>query len=364
MTTPENEGFSSQISLRELLQVRERVKGERLPLFVIKSNEQNERISRMWRIPGTSVRVSPEGDIYYPVWRERVRVNKSELYAPCSNLPAGWSFERLLASRRRPISEVVFYQVKKNGGSVEAAIRSMDHVLENYVDQGKETEQVKKVKSQINQAIKVLQETKGVGKEEFEEGFDNLYRQTLKLMEDLGMKRASSALKKDVDRLLTFASTGRDKLGRKNQLVVLQRLEAVEKRVEYRLNEIEFVKGKFLVNKTGLLVQREKDREILAEAVHQFTSGLAGHVAFEKGETTDLQKGILLRVVSNLIYQLGQVRVKPYKPVAVEIIGQLVLAREEMKKGNYQVAKGIFDQASERAKKVLDEFTLPQDVRP
>ena len=360
MTTPEKQGFVSQVSLRELLQVRERIKGERLPLFVIKSNEQNERISRMWRIPGTSVRVSPEGDIYYPVWRERVRINKPELYAPCSNLPAGWTFERLLASQRRPISEVVFYQVKKDGGSVEAAIRSMDHVLENYVDQGKEIEQVKKVKSQINQAIKVLQETKGVSKEEFEEGFDNLYRQTVRLMEDLGMKRASSALKKDIDRLLTFASTGRDKLGRKNQLVVLRRLEAVEKRVEYRLNEIEFVKGKFLVNKTGLLAQRGKDREILAEAVHQFTSGLASHEAFKKRETTVLQRGILLGKVGTLIYELRQVRVKPYKTVVVALVEQLARSREMIKEGNYLAAKENFVLASERAKKVLDEFTLPQ----
>jgi len=342
---------------REVNQVRERLSG-RLPLFVIKDTEKNREIAGFWRIPGTSIRVSPEGDIFYPVWRERVRINKPELYLPCSSLPRGWTFERLLASRRRPISEVIFYQVKKDDGSVEAAIRSMDHILERYGQGEIEVKQVLAIRNQIERARQVLQETKGVSKEEFEEGFDNLYRQTLRLMEELGLNQAALSLKKDIARLLEEASTGRNGLERRNPLVVLKRLEAAEKRIEYRVGEIGFVRDKFLANKAGLLAQREKDRGLLNEAVHQFTSGLAGHEAFKKGETTDLQRGILLGVVGSLIYKLEQVRVKPYKPLAVEIIGQLTLAREEMKKGNYQTAKEILVHAGEKAKNVLDKFVL------
>lgn len=346
---------------REVRQVRERLSG-RLPLLVIKDTEKNRQIAGFWRIPGTSVRVSPEGDIFYPVWRERVRINKPELYLPCSSLPRGWTLERLLASRRRPISEIIFYQVKKDGGSVEAAIRSMDHILERYSQEEREVKQVLAIRNQVARARQVLMETKGVSKEEFEEGFEILYRQTLALMEEWGLNRAALSLKKDIARLLERASTGRNGLERRNPLAVLKRLEAAEKRIEYRVSEMGFVRDKFLVNRAGLLAQREKDRRILTEVLHQFTSGLAGHEAFKKGETTSLQRGILLGMAGNLIYKLEQVRVKPYKPAAVEIIKQVWRLQEIIKSGNYQEAKEIFVQASERTKKILNEFTLSQGL--
>ncbi|MBI4999845.1 hypothetical protein HZB97_03690, partial [Candidatus Gottesmanbacteria bacterium] len=223
----ERRGTSTpQITAPETLQVRERIRGGRVPLFIIQRTERNLRIAQMWRLPGTSVRVSSEGDIYYPVWRERSHVLKPELYAPCSKLPRGWILGRLLASKRRPISEVGFHQVKKDGGAVEAGIRSMDHVLERYQNKGKELEQVRAVREQIAQATAALQKTQGVSREEFEEEFGGLYQQTLGLMETCGMKRARLALKRDIERLLEEAATGKDRTGRRNPVAMMKKLEA------------------------------------------------------------------------------------------------------------------------------------------
>jgi hypothetical protein len=328
----------------EILQVQERIRGERLPLFVIQVNERNEKIAKMWRIPGTSVRVSPEGDIFYPIWKERDRVLKPELYAPCSDLPRGWSLERLLKSQRRPISEVVFHQVQKEEGGVDTAIRAMDHVLEKYKNRGKELAQIKQVEAQINQALKVLQETKAVSHEEFERGFEILYRQTLELLEISGMSRAASALKKDIARLLEEASTGKDRLGRRNPTAMLKKLEAAARRVSFRRNEADFIVAKFEAMKAGLIGVKEHDLRIISNLRHEMEVGLAAHQAFKFPEekTTDRQRGILVGKIGSLIYQLEQVKVKPYKPVAVEAIRKLKEAQRLVREGDYQKAKEIF----------------------
>jgi len=338
------------LSWQELLQVRERVRGERLPLFIIIDDERNRRIAKLWRIPGTSVRVSLEGDIYYPVWRERSRVNKSELYAPCSKLPRGWSFERLLVSKRRPISEVKYFQVKKDSGAIEAAIRSMDHVLENYQEEGRELGQVEAIREQIARARKVLEETTGVSREEFEEGFEILYRQTLELLEKCGLSTAASALKKDITRLLAQVSIGRDRLGRRNPLVMLKKLEAATARVEYRWHEAGFIIDKFSAMKAGLEAQRAKDREILRKAEHQLSVGFAAHSYFKEipQEVSKQQVGILIGMMGSLVYMLGQARVKPYKTVAKEIMEELSQAQQKVREGDYQGAKKLLLQSQER----------------
>lgn len=350
-----------RITFKEMLQVRERVKGERLPFFVIKDEERNKRISKLWRIPGTSVRISPEGDIYYPVWRERTRIVKPELYLPCSELPKGWSYARLLASARRPISEIVFHQIKKDDGAIEAAIRSMDHVLERYTNKGKELSQVELVKKQIDQALLVLQETKGVSKEEFEEGFHHLYRETLRLMEASGMSRAKLALKKDVDRLLEEASKGKDKVDRRNPQAMLKKLQAAERRVEYRRNEADFIVEKFAVMKEGLIKRRGHDRQILEKAQHELSTGFGSHMYFRFAEEYEgrdplSQKGHLLGRIGSLIYYLKQVWAKPYKPVANRAIGELKEAEKMVGNKNYEGAKKVLQSVWQETSSVLARF--------
>lgn len=348
MTVEQVVYLSREFTLKEQLQVRERIRGKRLPLFVIQENERNEHLSRLWRIPGTDVRVDLEGNIYYPVWRERTRIIKPELYHPCSELPRGWSFARLLASERRPISEVIFCQVKKDEGAIEMAIRSMDHVLERYTNKGKELAQVEVVERQINQALSVLATRTTVSKEEFEEGFESLYKTTLELLEKCGLSRAVSALKKDIARLLGEGSTGRDKTGRLNALVMLKKLEAAGRRVDYRRNEAGFIVDKFAAMKAGLVSQREKERNIFEQADHDLSLGFASHEAFKyplSKEATKLQKGILMGKVGTLIGRLEKVKVKGYKPVAIEVIGKLEQARGMVKEGNFQQAKEILEKS-------------------
>lgn len=328
----------------ERLQVKERIKGERLPLFFIRKSERNERIARMWQIPGTSVKVSPEGDIHYPVWRERSHVNDPSLYTFLSKPPRGWTVERLLKSKRRPISEVVFNQVKKDKGAVETAIRAMDHVLEKFQEKGKELQQVESLESQIALVVEVLESTENVSREEFDQHFGELYRQTTDLLVKSGMPRAQLALKRDVERLIEEASVGRDKLGRKNPLVMMRKLQAAARRISYRRNEAGFVVDKFEAMKAGLLAQRRKDREILGRCQYDLAAGFAHHEVFKfpGRKVSRMQKGILLGLMGTLAYRLDQTRVKPYKPVAVEATAKLRKARLLTGQENYQEASEIF----------------------
>lgn len=340
----------------ERLKVRERVRGS-LPLFIIQRTERNTEIAKMWRLPGTSVRVSPQGDIFYPVWRERSFIIKPELYFPLSKLPWGWTFARLLDSKRRPISEVIFHQVKKDGGAVEAGIRNMDHVIKRYRDEGKELEQIGLVREQIDKVTNALQETRGIPREDFEEIFRNLYQQTLELMEKSGMRRARSALKRDVDLLLEEASKGKDRGDRRNPGAMMKKLEAAAKRVEYRFHETGFIVGKFEAMRIGLIDQRMKDRNILQRTRDELKLALI-HEAFkfpEKG-TDKRQKGTIMGKTGTLIYRLGLTRVKGYRPIAVAAAEKLEGAKEMVGKENYQEAKKVFDEVLNEVSSGLDKF--------
>lgn len=340
----------------ERLQVRERVRRS-LPLFIIQRTGRNREIAKMWRLPGTSVRVSPQGDIFYPVWRERSYGIRPELYFPLSKLPWGWTFARLLASKRRPISEVIFHQVKKDGGTVEAAIRNMDHVLERYRDKGKELEQVGVVREQIDKVISVLQETRGIPKEDFEKIFENLYQQTLELMEKSGMRRARSALKRDIDLLLKEASGGKDRAGRRNPGAMMKKLDAAVKRVEYRFNEVGFIVGKFGAMRMGLIEQRMKDRGIFQRTKDELKVALM-HEVFKSPEkgTDQRQKGTIMGKTGTLIYRLGLTRVKGYRPIAVVAAKKLEGAIEMVRTENYQEAKQVFQEVLDEVSSGLDKF--------
>ncbi len=350
----------SCVSPRDRLQIIERVKRERLPLFVVRDNEKNREIASWRKIPGTEVRVSPEGDIAYPVWRERSWLNKPELYIPCQKLPPGWNFERLLASQRRPISEITYYQVRADDGAVEAAIRSVDHVIDDYKDKGRELQQIEGVRRQIDQARRILQETKGVRPEEFEDGFTALYHETIELMERLGMRQASSSLKRDIERLLEEVSTGRDRLGRRNPIALLKKLEAAAKRVEYRWQETNCIVGKFSAMREGLVVRRAKDREIIEKAKHELGEGFANHAYFIRNiSTRDIspqQVGILQGKIGTLIFQLELTWVKGYKPAAEEIMGKLEQAQNAIRMRKFQGAKELFNQSLAIATSTLNQF--------
>ncbi len=340
----------------ERLKARERVKGVS-PLFIIQRTERNTQIAQMWHLPGTSVRVSPQGDIFYPVWRERSYIIKPELYFPLSKLPGGWTFARLLDSKRRPISEVIFHQVKKDGGAVEAGIRNMEHVRDRYRDKGKELEQIGLVREQVDKVMTALQETRGIPKKDFEEIFRNLYQQTLELMEKSGMRRARSALKRDIDLLLEEASQGKDRADRRNPVAMMKKLEAVVRRIEYRFHETGFIVGKFEAMRTGLVDQRTKDRDIFQRTREELKLALI-HEAFRfpKKGTDKRQKGIIMGKTGTLIYRLGLTRVKGYRPIAVAAAQKLERAKEMVREENYQEAKEVFDEVLNEVSSVLDKF--------
>ncbi len=314
----------------------------------------------MRSLAGTQVRVSPEGDIYYSVWIERSYILKPELYAPCCRLPQGWNLKRTLtASSNRPISEIRFLRIRKDGGSVEAAIRAMDHVLTAYRDRGQELEQVNRIETQIERAMTVLQEMEQVPREQFEEGFGQLHRETMALLEKCGMSRATLAIKKNIAQLLDEASTGKDVLGRRNAIAALKKLQAAARRVAYRWAETKFIEAKFSTMREGLVRQREEEREILAGVQHEMTTGLANHAVFSGSErrTTPLQRGVIIGKIRTLIYRLEKSKVKRYKTMAHGLIKQLEVAREAVWENNYLRAKVIFEEVSQTVVQVQEEFT-------
>lgn len=333
----------------------------RLPaLLIIKETEFHERVENLPRLARTEVKYDEYGNIYYPTWRERTRVLKPEIYESRSKLRRGWSLEKTLRlAPRKPISEKVYHQVKKDEGSVEVAIRNMDHILAGYQVEGEEVEEIKILQGQINQALDVLFEYPSqINPEEFEEGFEDLHQETVRILEDLGMNNVILEVKKQLADLVDRGTRGKDWLERRNPRAMLLILEAGLKRVERRRRTMRFIRDKFEPMKGALIRERDESREILQEIQKEMgREGLAGHVLFshpERGDTP-LQRGVIRTRLDTTIRRLSQIKLKPYRPVAKELIDRLKRAQALVGEGKYRKANEIFVKARAETEAVLGD---------
>lgn len=341
------------------------------PLLIRRGTEEYRRIKALPGL-GRGIKYDDEdGTIHLSIWREIRQVSEPEKYDPISKLRKGWELEPTLRiGPKKSIAEPVFHRIEGDGGSVETAIRNVDHVLDKYrfddEDLGKEVKQVRVLQNQVNQALDVLAECSGpISSEEFDEGFDILHTQTLRILSELGMEKVILEVKKQLNDLVERGTRGKNGLDRRNPQAMLWILEAAQKRAEWRMETIRAIRRKFIPMQAVLTEEREQSREILKDVQKEMgNAGLAGHEVFirhpEKG-TTPLQRGVLKSKLETTIRQLLQIKLKPYRPVAQELIDCFKRAQSLVEEGKYREAKKIFDSAQEKATAVLDEY---KDIYP
>lgn len=341
---------------------RPEVNLRRAPLLIIKDSEINRQIREFPRLYGTEVRFGLDGTIYYPTWRERVRVLKPDIYSSLSKLPQDWTTERMLVTiRRRPIVEMVYYQIRKEGGSVEAAIRSVGHVLRKYtVKRGEEVVELALIRGQITQALEVLtQFPSRECPEEFEQAFDDLHERTVEILRKLGMERKTKQVKKQLAVQTAKGTRGKDRLGRRNPQAMLMTLDSALAKAEMRETTINFIRTKFTAMRVALTDERRRSRGIFGEVSKEMSlRGLAGHGVFRYPErgTTPRQVGILKGKIGITIRELNLIKLKPYEPVAEEAIKQLTEAQKLIGEGRYQEAGEIFTGVRPKVDEVLIRY--------
>ncbi len=335
---------------------------QRRAILIIKKTDRNAEIMEKWScLAGTEIRYDEEGNFVYPIYNERKRVNDVSLYAPVGELPQNWSLERLLQqATRRPISEMVMRQIRKDEGSVEAGIRSVDHVLRRHrVRGGEEVEEVALLLKQVDRGFALLSRYPGrMSPAEFDRSFEELHQQTKEVLGKLRMGHVSLQLKRDLASLVDRGTKGTDKDLRRNPSAVIKIFASARRLIERRMVTIDFIRPKYNAMRVALMDERRRSRQTLKDFRKEMgMGGLAGHSAFRpegKGRT-EVQRGVLLHKLEVLIEGLGQIKLKPYRPLARELIERLGQARGLLKEGHYPEAKRLFEGAQAETETVLED---------
>lgn len=340
------------------------------PLLVRRGTKEYRRIEALPGL-GRGIKYDDEdGTIYLSIWREIKQFSELGKYDSISKLRKGWGLESTLRiGPKKPIAESVFHCIERDGGSVEAAIRSIDHILVKYrfddEDLGEEVKQVRVLQKQVDQALKVLAEYPGpISSEKFDEGFDVLHSRTRRILSELGMRNVILEVKQQLTDFVERGTRGKNGLDRRNPQAMLWILRAAQNRAEGRMENIRAIRRKFIPMQAVLTEEREQSRQILKGIKREMTRGLAKHEVFirhPEKETTPTQRGVIKVKLDNVIEQLKLIRLKPYQPVAQELIDHLKRAQSLVKEGGYREAKKIFDSAQEKTTAVLDEY---EDIYP
>lgn len=270
---------------------------------------------------GSDVRYDKDGNIFYPTWRQVPREEViPESYELLSKKPVSqdvYLSQRLVT--KLPI-ELRINRIEKDGGSVEVAIRAVEHVLINQME--KEQPQAKTVKGRVAELFELFTDPTSVSDEELARAT----RLTYKRLTQVGLdpQRVILEEKKLMSGWLIKASGGKDSLERRNPLIIAMALEAAGRRAVTRDLGVGEIVSKFTRMDEALRFERAFCRTILREVTEELApTRMPAHVLFKYPERRASNVGIFRGKLNNLRWQLTQPHVKPYRPVGREVAGIL-----------------------------------------
>src|SRR3989338_6616092 len=306
-----------------------------------------ERYDRVFQpIYGSDAKFDSQGGIYIPRWRSvppgRADPSKYKIISPKSVLSDEARMWKGLETMKPVCLEIV--QITEDSGSVEAAIRYTDHILTGT--RGKEREQAEAVRARTQFLIDYFQEWEpGRISESDRKG---LQEETVRQLLAVGLDSETVTLeeKQKMGQWLIKASKAEDSTGRINQLITMQLLFAVQRRVlEREIAVGGFTVPKYLQISEALVFARSFDRKMMTEAERALMN-LLSTVHFRRPETqTEENFGVTRGKMRSVAWMFSQIKLSPYRPAAKVIgerLNQLVGLMEQRNiEGAYEI--GLVD---------------------
>lgn len=361
------EPLEEDLPRREIYLPDEQEPARRRPppeVFVVRKGKQEKRLVYLHEhcrpLYGSDVQVDSKGNIFYQTWRQvqRERV-VPEAFSLLSRTRMGE--ETYLAQRlvtKKPC-ELRTNQITKDGGSVEAGIRSVEHGLATEL--GKEKGQIGMVRERAGELFDLFADFSAVTDDQLEEIQLETYRRLTKV--GLDPRTIMLEEKRRMTIWLAKASGGRDILQRKNFLISMMAVEAANRRAIEREQGIGEAASKFARMREALRFARGFSREIFTEVKERLEpQGMPAHYLFKYPNRPANNVGITKGMINHMIWQLTQPPVKPYRPageLAGFFLGMIVDLLEQDRREEI-VKRGIFVEGNlfEEARDILEEVLV------
>lgn len=287
---------------------------------------------------GSAVRYDRDGFVSYATWREiPSEIRKDGLlpqeFIQISRLPPQ-AVIYAQYTRYQHFVELRINKVTADDGSIETAIRSVDHVLEG--ESGKETFQVIVAGQRASNLLDLFKgrSFSDVKTDEFEAA----QRQTYAFLADQKFDPGTivETRKRRLTKWLIKGSLGKDSLGRRNKLITLMALSAAHRVATERQKGLSKIQKKFIRMREALIFEREFARDIFTEMVGLLET-MPNHMIFRypTRKPEDKQVGIIVGMLESLTFQLNQPHTRPYRSVGREagkILAEMVRLLREGKR--------------------------------
>jgi hypothetical protein len=337
----------------------------RIEVFIVHKGEQKNRLEYFTKycrpLYGSDVRVDSRGNIFFPTWRQVKRTEIGpEDYSLLSRKREG---EETYLARglvtKKPYEQRI-NEITKDGGSVEVAIRSIEHALETELK--REKPQMEMVRGRVGELFDLFADPSTVTDEQLEEA----QRETYSRLAGVGFDPEEVILeeKQRMASWLTKASGGRDSLARRNPLIIAMALEAANRRAIGREQGIGETVSKFVRMREALRFERAFSRGILGEVAKRLEpQSMPGHYLFKYPERPAQNVGIVSGLLNTMLWQLTQPHVKPYRPAGMEAgkVLEEVVGLLEVDRRRDIVERNLFGEARSVIEKVLNRH---KDIYP
>lgn len=301
----------------------------------------------------SGVRFDAEGNIFYPTWRQ---VKRQEIdrhnYALLSSTRMREDLYLELSLVTKSPYGLRINRVAKDGGGVDVAIRSVEHVLESEAE--KEMPQMKMVKGRIGELFDLFGDFSSVTEDQLNESISTTYDR----LESAGFDPKTVLLeeKDQMGQWLIKGSGGKDSLKRRNNLITMMALQAANRRAVVREQGIGEVMAKFVRMREALRFEREFCREIFREIIERLVpQAMPAHYLFRYPDEPAQNAGIVRGILNTSCWQLTQPHVKPYRFAGMEarrILGEAVDLLGEDRRREI-VERVLFEQARNILESVL-----------
>ncbi len=306
-----------------------------------------------------NLRVDQYGHIFYATWRN---LPKAGMMLPPDHValshlnPSADIYAQ--HSRHDRFSEVCVHEITDDGGSIEAAIRSVDYIL-----LGEQTWELPQAQAIDRRTLALLDLFSGQFFDLSEDEWKQAQQNTQDLLKSvrLNPQTVISEEKKRIADWLTKASGGLDSLDRPNKLITLCALAAAHRQAIERQRKIGGITAKYIRMREVLLFEREASRAALTGVCeHLKPEALPAHCIFKYPDRQSRPSDDIgvIRLIYSIEDRLKIPHAKPYRTSAQRAIPLLQEIVTHVSGGNRRIVgeKNLFEPIHQLLQENLDAY--------